>query len=67
MNTYKIIIPVLLIACSALCCKKYLNEQPQGYLSASGLNLTSIGQLGQVGQGGQMNAANAGGFANAPV
>ncbi len=37
MNTYKIIIPVLLIACSSLCCKKYLNEQPQGYLSASGL------------------------------
>jgi hypothetical protein len=37
MNTYKIIIPVLLIACSTLCCKKYLTEQPQGYLSASGL------------------------------
>ena len=37
MNNYKIIIPVLLIACSTLCCKKYLNEQPQGYLSASGL------------------------------
>jgi hypothetical protein len=37
MNTYKIIIPALLIACSTLCCKKYLNEQPQGYLSASGL------------------------------
>ncbi len=37
MNHYKITLPVLLVACSFFGCKKYLDEQPQGYLPASGL------------------------------
>jgi hypothetical protein len=41
MHYYKITIPVLLVACSFFGCKKYLNEQPQGYLSASGLTSAS--------------------------
>ena len=41
MHYYKITFPVLLVACSFFGCKKYLNEQPQGYLSASGLTSAS--------------------------